>query len=371
MPVLGNAADSDYKLGPEDVITVMVMNHTEFSGDFYIPTDGKITIPLAGTVEVTGKTLTEAAALIADNLKSELKDPDVTIVLKTPRPQLVYVMGAVKQPGPYNLKPGWRITEAVTAAGGIPSGIEAADCKVSILRGTSGDKQMVSLQEAMRGNESANQAVRAGDVITVENVELIPVYVMGKVARPGVYNIRKDSAGILEAITMAGGTLDDAALTKVTVTHLNGSSETINIVPATIEGKQETPVKLQSGDLLVVPDSIARFAVMGWVNAPGFFPLKENQQVTLSDALALARGADNKRGGLKKVAILRTTSGKQERLVVDFQKFAKKGDMSQNPVIQPGDIVWVPETGKLDWDRVFANLSTGLSFLWSIDRWND
>jgi polysaccharide export outer membrane protein len=277
-------------------------------------------------------------------------------------------MGAVKGPGPYNIKPGWRLTEAISAAGGIPLGLEPADCTINILRGATGSKQSVPLQEAMRGNESSNLAVQPGDVITVEAVELIPVYVMGKVSRTGVYNIRKDSAGVLEAITMAGGTLDDAALTKVTVTHLNGTSETVSIVPATLEGKQESPIKLRSGDLLVVPDSTARFAVLGWVNAPGFFPLKENQEITLSDALGLARGTDNKRSGLRRIAVVRNVDGKQERLVYDFEKFARKGDMTQNPVIRPGDMVWVPETDNLDWDRILSRISGSLSLLWTADR---
>jgi polysaccharide export outer membrane protein len=359
---------ADYKLGSEDVISVSVLNHSELSGEYFIPTDGKITLPIGGTVLLTGKTLVESASLIAESLKGELREPSVTVALKTPRQQLIYVMGAVKGPGPYNIKPGWRLTEAISAAGGIPLGLEPADCTINILRGATGSKQSVPLQEAMRGNESSNLAVQPGDVITVEAVELIPVYVMGKVSRTGVYNIRKDSAGVLEAITMAGGTLDDAALTKVTVTHLNGTSETVSIVPATLEGKQESPIKLRSGDLLVVPDSTARFAVLGWVNAPGFFPLKENQEITLSDALGLARGTDNKRSGLRRIAVVRNVDGKQERLVYDFEKFARKGDMTQNPVIRPGDMVWVPETDNLDWDRILSRISGSLSLLWTADR---
>ncbi len=359
---------NDYILGPEDVIAVTVLNHPEFSGEHFIPTDGKIYLPIGGTVSIAGHTLVESSKLISASLKSELRDPDVTVTLKSPRPQLVYVMGAVRQPGPYPVKPGWRLTEAVTAAGGTPFGIEAAECTVSVLRGTNGEKQSVSLQEAMKGSESANVSVRSGDVITVEAVELIPVYVMGKVARAGLYNIRSNSAGVLEAITVAGGAMDDAALSKVTVTHLDGASETISILPTTVEGKRETLVKLRSGDLVVVPDSMSRFAVLGWVNSPGYFPFKENQTITLSDALGMAHGVDNRRGGLKRVAILRTTGDTQERLVYNFETFARKGDITQNPVVRPGDIVWVPETDSVDLDRLLSRISTGLSLLWAVNR---
>ncbi|HOM72356.1 MAG TPA: polysaccharide biosynthesis/export family protein, partial [Armatimonadota bacterium] len=37
-----------YKLGPEDVVTVVVSRHPEFSGDYYIPSDGVISIVAVG-----------------------------------------------------------------------------------------------------------------------------------------------------------------------------------------------------------------------------------------------------------------------------------------------------------------------------------
>jgi len=237
---------------------------------------------------------------------------------------------------------------------------------VTILRGSDGAKQAIPLPEILHGDGSKNLDLQPGDLVTVEAVEVIPVYVMGKVNRPGLYNMRKDSAGILEAVTVAGGTLDDAALTKVTVTHLNGQSETVNIVPVTIEGKQESLIKLSAGDLVVVPESLARFAVLGWVNSPGFFSLKENQPLSLSEALSMAKGTDNRRGGLNKVAVIRNSGGKQERKIYDFNRFLKKGDETQNPVIAAGDIVFVPETSSPDWDRILAGLSTGLTALWAV-----
>ena len=361
----------DYRLGPEDVITVTVMRHVEFSGDFLIPTDGAVDLPRVGQVQLAGKTLAEAADLIVAGLRATLLNPEVSVTLKNPRRQYVYIAGAVQRPGPYDIKPGWRLTEAITAAGGIIQGIQPADCTVHIVRGAGTEGKPISLQQAMRGDTAANQLLETGDVITVESVELIPVYVMGKVRVPGLYSLRKESAGVLEAITMAGGPTEDAALTKVTVTHLSGESETMNIVPVTIEGKQESPIKLLSGDLLVVPESDARYAVLGWVNSPGIFPLAENHQITLADALGMAKGTDPRRGGIERIAILRTVDGKPEHLKVDFRKFSKDGDVSQNPEIKAGDIVWVPETGSIDWDRMLQRLSSGLSVMWAINRWGN
>lgn len=356
----------EYLLGPEDVIAVEVMGHPELSGEFLVPTDGAINLQRGGSVCVAGKTLGEASELVSARLKNTLRDPDVAVVLKVPRPQLVHMVGVVQKPGQYSVKPGWRITEGISAAGGILPSVEAADCTVNILRGVTGAKESVSLTEVMRGSEAANKTIFAGDVVTVESVELIPIYVMGQVARPGLYNLRKDSAGVLEAITVAGGTTESAALSKITITHLAGDSETMSIVPAVMGGKQQGSLKLRPGDLVVVPESTARFAVLGWVNSPNSFPMKEGQTVTLSDALGLAKGIDNKRGGLRKVAIIRQVDGKEQLLVFDIAKFSTKGDASQNPEIKPGDIVWVPETNATDWDRAWSRLGSTLSFLWLV-----
>ena len=356
----------DYKLGPEDVIVVDVIEHQELSGEYYIPSDGFINMKRGGRIEVTGKTLSEVSGLVVEQLKSILIEPDVTVTLKTPRPQLVHIVGVVQKPGPYDVKPGWRIMEAISAAGGIMQGIGTSDCKASILRAGTGVKETVTIPDVMRGSETANLPIYPGDVISIESVELIPVYVMGEVEHPGLYNLRKDSAGVLEAITVAGGAKDNAVLSKVSITHLAGDNETVNILPAVQEGKNQSSIKLRSGDLVVVPESTAKFAVLGWVNSPGIFALKEGQKITLADALGMAGGIDNKRGGLGRVAIVRKVNGKEERMLFDISKFTKTADTSQNPEIQPADIVWVPESGSPDWDKVLSGISSGLSFLWLV-----
>lgn len=357
--------NAEYRLGPEDAIHVNIMDHSELSGEFTVLSDGTISLPRAGQLSVSGKTLAETANLIVANLAKSLRDPEVSVTLRTPRQQLIYVMGAIQKPGPCALKPGWRTTEAIGAAGGLQNGVQPTECTVSILHCMNGKRESIPYQDLFRGDTVRNPELHTGDVVTVESVETIPVYVMGKVNRPGLYNLRVDSAGVLEAITMAGGHQDDAALSKVTVTHLDGKSETVNILPVTTEGKQTSLLRLRAGDMLVVPDSFAKFAVLGWVNAPGFFQLKENEHISLSEAIGMAHGIENKRGGLKKVAVLRVVDGKEQRQVYDLSKFAKKGDSSQNPEILPGDVVWVPETSGLDWDRALSGLSTGLSLVWS------
>ncbi|HET6455593.1 MAG TPA: polysaccharide biosynthesis/export family protein [Armatimonadota bacterium] len=356
-----NADNQAYRLGPEDVITIAVARHADFSGDFYIPADGIVNLPSIGSITAGGKTLDELAADVKSRLSDRLRDPEVTVSLKMARMQRVYVLGAVSKPGLYDMKPGWRITESVAAAGGLAAGIETTDCCATILRASTGERETVKLSDVFQGVEDANVGVNSGDVITVNAEETIPVYVMGKVKTPGLYRVRKDSAGVAVALTLAGGITDDAAINRVTITHLNGESQVVDLAPALLQGKQESSSPLQSGDLVVVPEETAKVAVLGFVNAPGFFPMKSGVKLTLSEALGLARGAD-KRGKLSAVAIIRTQGDEQKRLVCNLDKFLRSGDKTQNPEVLPGDVIYVSQTNKPEWNTIF-NAVTSVGFL--------
>ncbi len=346
-----------YRLGPEDVITVTVARHTEFSGDFLVPDDGTVSLPVVGPVNVTGTTLDELSECIKNGLRERLREPEVNVTLKVPGMRRIYVIGTVGNPGAYDLKPGWRVTEAIAAGGGLSKGMEASDCTVTVLH-PSGEKVSALLSDVISGVSEANIFLQSGDVVTVAADETFPVYVVGKVKTPGLYRVSNKNGRVMEAITLAGGTLDDAMLSRVTITHLSGASDVIDLSSIMLGGDQTTGMKLQAGDLVLVPETTARIAVLGFVKEPGFYPLKDGQKLTLTDAVGLAKGTDNKRAGTRTVAIIRTVNGVQEKLTFDLRKFLREGDITQNPEIMPGDVVYIPETGKPDWDIILRAVSS-------------
>lgn len=346
-----------YILSSEDVVTINVINHPEFSGDFYIPSDGMLNLPGAGKVAAGGRSIDELTSSIKDGLTKRLLKPDVTVSLKTPRIQRIYVVGAVVSAGAYDVKPGWRITEALSAAGGVSPSINKEDCKVIVLRASSGAKETYNLSDALRGVPEANTAVFPGDVITIDSGDTIPVYVTGKVKSPGLFRIFVDNANIMNAIAIAGGLLPDSATDNVKITRLDGTSQVVNITSAVTDAKDIPTVKLQSGDMITITESTSKFVVLGFVSQPGAYPIKDGVKVSLADALGMARGFDNRRGGLGNVAVVRNLDGKQERKTYDLKQFLKDGVADQNPQIHPGDVIYVPETGRLDWDLVIRSIS--------------
>lgn len=356
----------EYKLGPEDIIVVTTMGKAEFSGEYMIPQDGSINFPGVGLLTATGKNVLELSKEIEGGLSSRLQKPEVYVTLKMQKQMLVYVLGAVGRTGGLSMKPGWRLSEVMSAAGGGSAG-EPADYTVTLFR-TNGTKEVVQMTDVLAGVEGKNFAVQPNDMIVVDKVEQYQVYIAGKVRSPGVFPVRKDNNSLLNVLTMAGGATEDGAISKVVLTHKDGSSETVDLTPFVENGKLENSPKVAPGDLIVVPESRKRIAVMGWVRSPNFYPLRDNENLNLSDVLSMAGGVDPKRGGSGNIAILRIVDGKQQRMVFDYRKFISKGDMTQNPAVQAGDIVWVPEVGTVDWDRWISRLSTGLGTWYMIDR---
>lgn len=349
-------ANTEYQLGPEDIITVNVIRHLEFSGEFFIPVDGAVNLPGIGVVQVAGKSIRELSDYITTQLKERLKNPEVSVSLKQQRQQRIYVLGAVLNPGVYDLKPGERITESIAAAGGITG--ETADCKITLMRASNANQQTVALSDILKADSSGNIPLQPGDVVNVKTVIQWPVYVMGQVKLPGVYQLREDNNGILEALALAGGILDTAALSHVTVTHTSGKSTVVDLTPAIRDGEKSEKMKLEPGDLVVVPESQNRIAVLGYVNQPGYFTLKDGQKVTLSDAMGLANGLMPKKSRPESILILRTTDGKQEKLVYNLGKFFKTGDTASNPVVRSGDVIFVPRSETPEWDSIIRAISS-------------
>src|SRR6476619_8393953 len=102
---------SDYKIGPEDVLTIITRDMPEASGDFMVRPDGTISFPIAGTIKAAGLTPSDLQSQLTEALKKELRDPVVTVNVKQMRINRIYILGIVSHPGLYDFKPGWRLTE--------------------------------------------------------------------------------------------------------------------------------------------------------------------------------------------------------------------------------------------------------------------
>jgi polysaccharide export outer membrane protein len=96
--------DSSYKIGPEDLIEINVFNVPELSKIIRVAQDGSINLALIGKTNISGLTRFELEKRLATLLeKKYLKNPQVTVFIKEYKSQSISIIGAVRNPGRYNL----------------------------------------------------------------------------------------------------------------------------------------------------------------------------------------------------------------------------------------------------------------------------
>ena len=251
---VGVAAQTDYTIGVQDVITITVYDQADLTGKFTVDADGSLTFPLLGRIKAAGLTLRN----LEDDLKKRLSDgyirnPQVSAAVETFRSQRIFVMGEVRSPGAYQLSGEMSVIEAIARAGSTTP--QAAD-EAMIVRPKEGkttgpvlptdtDSTIIrlNLREIQEGALSKNVQLRDGDTLVVQKAR--SVYVFGQVKMPGAYAIDKDTT-ILQALSLAAGVTD------------RGSTGRIKIVRAVDGKKREIKVKLtdivEPGDTIIVAE---------------------------------------------------------------------------------------------------------------------
>ena len=148
--------DINYRLSTDDEISVTVFNEPDMSIEkIKVDTNGTISIPLLGQVNVKGLTVVEVEQkLLTLLVNGYLKKPDVTISISEYRP--FYINGEVKQPGSYPYRRDLTIEKAVALAGGFTA--RASKSSISLL--SENDQRVLN-------KVLLNAAVKPGDVITV------------------------------------------------------------------------------------------------------------------------------------------------------------------------------------------------------------
>lgn len=108
----------EYRLGNGDELRVTVFGEPDLSGVFEVDGTGAISMPLIGTVPVSGLTLPEFQAEIERRLGAGyLNEPRVSAEVTNFRP--FYILGEVNRPDEYPYTSGLTVMNAVAAAGGF------------------------------------------------------------------------------------------------------------------------------------------------------------------------------------------------------------------------------------------------------------
>lgn len=288
LAAMAGTPSEDYRIGPEDELDILVFGAERFSGAFRVDPSGEIAMPLLGSVPASGSTTRELEDTLEIRLAATyMHDPQVTVRVTDMQSHGVSVMGAVNQPGVYQVAGQSTLLQVLAEAQGLS---EEAGNRVYVVRpgkpggpvrtaastgdggsgapGTSGEVLEVDLGALLEsGRAEQNVVVRAGDIVQVRPAGL--VYVVGEVNRPGGFSVPPGRPiTVLQALAMAEGLGDMAAADRGMIVreHDGGSREEIPVnLEEVLEGS-EAPPTLAARDVLFVPKNGAKSFTIGVVN---------------------------------------------------------------------------------------------------------
>jgi protein involved in polysaccharide export with SLBB domain len=108
----------EYILGTSDRLRVTVFGQEDLSGEFEVDSAGRITLPLVGGLNVTGRTVDEVEDMIVDALTPDyFQNPVVSVEVLEYRD--FFIIGEVANPGPYPYVGKMTVITAVAMAGGF------------------------------------------------------------------------------------------------------------------------------------------------------------------------------------------------------------------------------------------------------------
>lgn len=161
------APDRPALIGPLDSIVVDVFNVPDLSREIQVDASGRISMPLVGTIDARGRTAGELARAIEAALQGRyVRNPEVTVNIKSSVSQVVTIDGQVVEPGLYPVTNQMTLLRSIASAKGLSEFARLED--VVILRTVNGRK-MAGLYniEAIRRGMYDDPPIYANDVVVV------------------------------------------------------------------------------------------------------------------------------------------------------------------------------------------------------------
>jgi len=119
------AQSAGYRIQPGDTLAVTVLEDDTLSRQLLVLPDGRVSMPLAGSINAAGRTVDAVEANIADKLASNFAvRPSVfvsVVGLAQPITETfpIYVLGQVNNPGQVEVLPGTTLLQAIALSGGL------------------------------------------------------------------------------------------------------------------------------------------------------------------------------------------------------------------------------------------------------------
>lgn len=357
-PSAAGPIDPDYIIGPEDVLRVSMWGQVEQQSELTVDKEGRIFIPSAGPIVVTGmtvdevnKTLTKQLSRSIQGLNASPKTVWLDVTLAKIRPKRIFIMGEVNNPGGYTVNSYSTVFNSLFAVGG-PT-VNGSLREVRLIRGNKIIAK-IDLYLYLTGSEKNNDVrVQNNDIIYVP-VRKNSIFIRGEIRRPGIYELLPGE-NLKKLLEYAGGNLPTSYLERVQVERIIPLKERVknelerrflDINYREIVSKN-SDYTLADGDMITfysVLDELKNFVtITGSVYKPGTYQLTPEMRIKdliqLSDSLRpetyYARGE-----------LTRIEKDDRTRISIPFDlKAVLENNPAVNILLQPKDEIVIHDIG--------------------------
>jgi protein involved in polysaccharide export with SLBB domain len=277
----------DYVVGPGDGVTINLWGGISQRIVRVVDREGRITLPEAGPLLVSGRTLGEIQVAVQQMMRSQYRDTAADVSLSRLRTIRVYVVGEVQDPGAYDVSSVSTPLNALFAAGGVTQ--RGSMRAVKHFRGKQLLEEVDTYDLLLRGVSSNQQRLENGDTLVVPPVGS-QVNVSGMVRRPGIFELHGEK-NLSDVLDLAGGILPAAALRHVEVQRLEAHEKRVMLSLDLSDNadsgdttKQLSTFAVQDGDTIhIFPIALYNqdaIYLQGHVQRPGRYSFHDGMKLT-------------------------------------------------------------------------------------------
>jgi len=274
------ATPTNYEIGPNDVLKLVIYGVQEYSSDLTVSKEGKVYVDNVGYIKVGGLTIEAAKTRIKQQMAataySSLSrgESKIDLTLGDIRTIHINVIGAYKS-GTMNVSSLSNVISVLTEAGG-PNNIGSYR-EIEVIRGNKLFKKVDLYKFMQYGDQSQNVGLKDNDIIRVPAYKS-RVEIRGEVKRPGIFEVI-GTESFTQILQYAGGFTDNAYSAWVKIIQKNDKEKSVKDVANTDFAKYVP----KGGDEITVSKIINRFqnrvTLSGAVYRPDVYELTQGMRV--------------------------------------------------------------------------------------------
>ena len=373
-PISNIAPPANYVLGPGDQIQLQLWGATSLSINLTVDRNGQIMVPRVGPLAAAGLRVEQLEPALKTHIGKVLTNFDLAASVSRLRSIQVYVVGQAQRPGTYTLSSLSTLVNALFASGGPnPNG----SMRNIQLKRSGQTVTTIDLYDFIaRGDQSKDVGLLPGDDIVIPPVGP-QVAVHGAFDHAAIYELRDANTTIADILAPGGGVHTLTSTQMALLERVNPGQTPARQVTQISLDEAGLKKPLRAGDVLTLLGISPAFAnsvtLQGSVAAPLRYPWFEGMRlldlIPERDALissdyyrrknllvqtieASRETVANTRYQVRNlfdaihwdyavIQRLDRTTLTNQLIPFNLGQLVLNGDMSQNLVLQPGDVVTV------------------------------